>query len=263
MLRKILESLLVHPLARDSDLNSPETTDCRLRIIQQKPFLKQFYQDCYISIAKHLPKEIGGSVLELGSGGGFLGSYIHEVITSEIINVSNVDVILDGQILPIKNDALKAIVMVDVLHHISDVRSFFTDAARSVKTGGAIIMIEPWVSGWSKIVYGRLHHEPFDAETKDWKLPKGGPLSTANSALPWIVFKRDREIFIHDFKEWDIKEIRPQSPFCYLLSGGVSFRTFAPGFSYPYCRKIERAVQPWIRHLALFALIVLEKKQIG
>ncbi|CAB1084226.1 hypothetical protein D1AOALGA4SA_11753 [Olavius algarvensis Delta 1 endosymbiont] len=71
MLKKVLKSLLLHPLTRRTDLNSSETTELRSRIIQDKSFLKQFYQECYVSISNLLPDEINGPVLELGSGGGF------------------------------------------------------------------------------------------------------------------------------------------------------------------------------------------------
>ena len=160
MLKKVLEALVIHPLARNTDLNSPETTELRSCIIQNKLFLKQFYQDCYLSISNLLPDEINGPVLELGSGGGFLKRYINNLVTSEILKVSNIDVILDGQQLPFKNASLRAIVMIDVFHHISDVKSFLTDASRSIKPGGAVIMIEPWVTKWSRFVYSYLHHEP-------------------------------------------------------------------------------------------------------
>jgi len=31
-------------------------------------------------------------------------------------------------------------------------------------------MIEPWVSTWSRPIYMRLHHEPFDPDAKDWNV---------------------------------------------------------------------------------------------
>ena len=118
--------------------------------------------------------------------------------------------------------------MIDVLHHIPNAASFFSDAAACIKPGGVIIMIEPWSTPWSRFVYRHLHHEPFDANVEDWKIPTGGPLSQANSALPWIIFERDREKFEKEFSQFHIQEIFLNFPFCYLLSGGISLQSIDP-----------------------------------
>ena len=44
-------------------------------------------------------------------------------------------------------------------------------------------MVEPWVSSWSKWIYGKFHHEPFQSETPEWHFSGNGPLSAANGAL--------------------------------------------------------------------------------
>jgi hypothetical protein len=48
-------------------------------------------------------------------------------------------------------------------------------------------------------------------------------------------------------------------PFRYLLSGGVSWRSLVPSWSFSLWRTIENLLQPWMRHLAMFVLIVLSK----
>jgi hypothetical protein len=121
-------------------------------------------------------------------------------------------------------------------------------------------MIEPWVTPWSRIIYGRLHHEPFEPETASWSIAGSGHLSGANGALPWIIFERDRTLFENEFPGWRIERIIPMMPFVYLLSGGVSLRSFVPGWSFAAIRGLERAFSPWRRHLAMFALIVLRRR---
>jgi len=263
MLKNILQSLFVHPLVRKIDLDSPETTVLRRQIIQGKSFLKKFYHECYLSIAQSLPNHINGPVVELGSGAGFLKEYIPNLFTSEIIKIQDVDLILDGTNLPFSTDALKGIVMIDVLHHMPNVASFFSDAAACIKPGGVIIIIEPWSTLWSRFVYRHLHHEPFELGVKDWKLPAGGPLSQANSALPWIIFERDRKKFDKEFPQFQVKEIMLNFPFCYILSGGVSLRSMIPGNMYNVIRKIENLSLPWMNSLAMFAKIILERKAAG
>ena len=260
MLNSFLQLFLAHPLTRKAELDSPETTVLRRRIIRQKAFLSKFYHECYLWLAQSLPEHIDGPVLELGTGAGSLKDYIPGLITSEIVKLPDVDVILDGMKLPFSRASLKAIVMIDVLHHLPDVAAFFSDAVKRIKTGGVIIMIEPWSTPWSRFVYRHLHHEPFDPYVRDWKLPKGGPLSQANSALPWIIFERDRDRFEYEMPRLYVQEINLDFPLCYLLSGGVSFRSMVPGNIYSAVRKIENLILPWKNSLAMFAKIILKLK---
>jgi len=120
-------------------------------------------------------------------------------------------------------------------------------------------MIEPWVTPWSRFIYNRLHHEPFDPETPFWELPTGGPLSRANDALPWIIFVRDREKFEQEFPQWRIETIKPIMPFRYLISGGVSLRSLTPAWSFGLWRHIENVLGSWSSQLAMFAHIVLRR----
>jgi len=86
-----------------------------------------------------------------------------------------------------------------------------------------------------------------------------GPLTDANGALPWIIFERDRTVFEKQFPEWRVSRIRLVMPFAYVLSGGMSQRGLVPGWAYGVCRSFERALGPWMRHLAMFACIVLTR----
>jgi SAM-dependent methyltransferase len=232
----MFKDLLAHPLTRGLDIDSPRCTELRVSIIQEKSFLRQTYEEWYTAITSLLPST-EKPVLELGSGGGFLSDYIPELITSEVFYYQHVKVVLDGSRLPFANEALSGIVMTDVLHHLPQPREFFAEAS----------------------VYAKLHHEPFRPEAAEWSFPRRGPLSEANGALPWIIFERDRALFEKDFPDLQIHIIRPFMPFRYLLSGGVSLRSFMPGWSFALWRNLENLLQPWMKNLAMFALIVLVK----
>lgn len=252
----ILKRWLAHPLTRGLDIDDPCTTELRRQVIQEKSYLRQIYQEWYAAIAAALPAGTE-PVLELGSGAGFLTDFISGLITSEILYCPDVSIVLDGQQLPFADRALRAIVMTNVLHHLPQPRRFFAEAARCVLPGGVVVMIEPWVTAWSRLVYTNLHHEPFDPEAPVWELPSGGPLSNANVALPWIIFERDRGQFERELPEWQIRAIKAGMPFCYLVSGGVSLRSLMPGWSFGYWRQIESSLQPWMKTWAMFAQIVL------
>ena len=255
---QLLRNILQHPLTRGMDLDDPGTTRLRKQIIQEKPLLKNIYEEWYRSVCDHLPR-IDGPVLEIGSGAGFLKKYIPELITSDIMPISGNDIACDAQQLPFKDKYLRAIVLINVLHHIADPVQFFKDSARCVKNGGTIIMVEPWVSSWSRVIYGKLHHEPFDPTSSSWSLPQSGPLSGGNDALPWIIFQRDRERF-NQQTNWQIKLVKETMPFRYLLSGGVSMRNLIPTWMIRPLTFLETSMSPRImKNMAMFAIVVITK----
>jgi hypothetical protein len=120
-------------------------------------------------------------------------------------------------------------------------------------------MIEPWATSWSRPIYRHCHPEPFLPDAPTWDFPSSGPLSGANVALPWIVFARDRDCFEAEHPEWRIASIEPCMPFSYLLSGGLSPVSIAPGWAFDPWQRVESLLAPWMRHLAMFAVIVLER----
>ena len=249
---------LEHPLTRGLPLDDPMTTERRRALIAAKPFLRRIYHEWYRVLAQRIPSG-PGRVLELGSGAGSLHEYVPDVIRSEVFQCSRVDLIADARELPFVDSSLRAIVMIDVFHHVPDVRRFLRDAARAVRRGGVIAMIEPWSTTWSRFVYGTFHHEPFRPDAARWEFEAGGPLSSANGALPWIVFARDRMTFEREFPQWTVEEIAPGMPLRYLLSGGVSLRALMPGWSFPAWRAVEGLATPLMGELAMFATITLRR----
>jgi SAM-dependent methyltransferase len=162
--------------------------------------------------------------------------------------------------MPFVDGSLRGIIFTDVLHHIPNVRHFFSEASRCLRSGGKILMIEPWVTPWSRFVFKNFHHEPFCPEAQDWAFPSTGPLSGANGAIPWIVFMRDREIFLTEFPDLAIENLRPFMPFRYLISGGVGMRGMMPGFTHPLWMRLERMLGSQMSRLAMFAFISLRRR---
>lgn len=259
----MLRRLLAHPITRGKDIDAPETTQLRREIIEAKPFLKKIYQEWYETIAAEMAEvDTPHPVLELGSGAGFLQSYMRNLITSEIFFLDGVQIVLDAQHLPFAESSLNGLVMTNVLHHIPDPALMFAEGQRCIVPGGKIIMIEPWLTTWSRLVYKHLHHEPVDEANMSWKIDGQGPLSSANSALPWILFKRDRAKFDAHFPAWHVDQAEPFMPFRYLVSGGISLRSLMPSWAFGLWRSVESLFSPLRQHLGMFAKIVLIRKPI-
>ena len=247
---------LKHPLTRDLAVDDPQTTVRRREIIRSKPFLRAIYSEWYRKIIDHLPPS-NNSILELGSGAGFFKEFLPQVVTSEVFYVDNVDVKADGCSLPFAQGSLDAIVMTDVFHHIPDIELFMKEAERCIRPGGKLLLIEPWVTPWSRIAYKFFHHEPF-LPRAGWKLPKLGPLSGANGALPWVVFERDRKLLNEKYARFEINKIELLMPISYLISGGVSSIVSPPHSWFPLVRSVEEI--PFVKKMAMFSFIEINLK---
>ena len=246
-------------LKKHSNLDDPQIVERSRRMIRQKPFLQKIYDEWYAQLNEAIPAG-EGPVLELGAGGGFLKARMPGLITSDILMNPHVDLIADGCRLPLKSGKLRAIVMTNVFHHLPDVHAFLQEATRCVRPGGVIVMVEPWVSFWSRGIYGHVHYEHFAPNTDKWNFSPRHPMSESNNALAWVVFERDRQNFEDLFPEWQLQPIVVGMPFRYLLSGGISLPSLMPGWMFGFWRKFEQLLGPWMPKLALFAQIVLVRR---
>jgi SAM-dependent methyltransferase len=254
-----IKRLLAHPATRGLSLDDPVTTQQRRDIIQGNRFLWRIYDEWYRMICGCVP-EGAGKVVEVGSGAGFLADYMPNLIASEVFVCPGIQLVLDARHLPFSSGSLKMIAMVDVLHHVPDIRAFLKEAQNCVRPGGSVVMIEPWVSTWSRFVYGVLHHEPFDPDAEEWAFTEMGALSGANGGLPWIIFQRDRQQFEAEFASLEIQEVRPFMPLRYLVSGGVSMRPLMPELTFGFWHKLETGLCTWPDHWSMFALIHLRRR---
>lgn len=260
-LKERLMGALEYPGTRSLSIDSPDTTVLRWQIIREKLFLRRIYDEWCGAIAAAIPPG-AKPALELGSGAGFMSDYVANLITSDILELAGVDRVIDAcASLPFEDASLRGIAMVNTLHHLPDVEVFITEAVRCLQPGGAISMIEPWNTSWSRFVYTRLHHEPFEPNASSWRFARGGPLSGANGALPWILLVRDRERFEQRFPELRIVEPRLTMPIRYLLSGGVSMRSLVPSWGFAPVRAVEETCRPFMSVLAMFAHIVLIRRR--
>ncbi|HOT28531.1 MAG TPA: class I SAM-dependent methyltransferase [Candidatus Ozemobacteraceae bacterium] len=226
------------------------------KILNRKPYLRALYSRFY----RILLKEAGTCtpLVELGSGSGFLPRIAPAVIASDILPAPDLDLRCSALELPFRCDSVGAFLMFDVFHHVKDAGAFLAEMHRALKPGGRIVMIEPAATPFARFIYGRFHHEPFDPQA-GWTIPGGGPRSGANGALPWIVFMRDRPRLEREFPGLRLKPPSLHTPFSYLVSGGLSFRQFLPGWTEPAIAFLERRLVPVMSLLAMFMTVTLEK----
>ncbi|MEN8128258.1 MAG: class I SAM-dependent methyltransferase [Planctomycetota bacterium] len=253
-----ITSLLKLPQASNiKDLDNPSATRLHAEIINSKGFLKKLYVDFYRILKNKLP-ESAKTIVELGSGGGFIKEVIPSALTSDVLEVSGLDHVFSALNMPFEDASVDAFVMIDVLHHIPDPEQFFREADRCLIPDGKIIMIEPANTPWSRFIYKNFHHEEFDLEA-GWTLGASGPLSQANGAIPWIIFNRDRKKFLDCFPVFEILEIKNHTPVRYLLSGGFTLRQLVPSWTYGFFKIVEHLISPAKNITGMFQTIEIKK----
>jgi SAM-dependent methyltransferase len=250
-------SILKHHFKHDID--APERTLEHKNLIKNKSFLKKIYLDWYSWFLKEIPNLPPGTIIELGSGGGFLKELEPSIVCTDILELPGNDLCFSALNMPFKENEISGIFMIDTFHHIPDIEKFLGEAKRVLKEKAKIMMIEPANSLWGRWIYKNFHHEPFYPKG-NWQIDQSGPLSGANGALPWIVFERDVLKFEQLFPEFKICSIQYHSPFKYLISGGVSYKQLLPGKLYPFISTFERVLTRISKHFSMFVSIQIEKR---
>ena len=123
----------------------------------RKPVLRAVYDDFYDRIAAHCRP---GVTIEIGGGIGNLKQRLPDVIATDIQAAPWLDCVADAQRLPFAAGSVANIVMVDVLHHLEFPAVFFREAARVLRPGGRVLMVEPAITWGSTLFYRLFHHEP-------------------------------------------------------------------------------------------------------
>ena len=241
------------------NLDSPEVSNARRETLRSRPVLRRIYQDWYNQLISCIPSG-SGEVLEIGSGGGFLQDLLPKVIRSDFLPLDEIDVQFNAcTSLPFGNASLKAILGLNVFHHLFAPRRFLQEVERCLRPGGVLALIDPWVNPWSRFIFRTFHHEPFEPEAQAWEFASTGPLSGANGALAHVIFSRDLSSFAEEFPNLQLVRQRPLTPFSYALSGGFSHSEFLPEILFEPLMYLEKQFHPVCRHFGMFAVNVLRR----
>ena len=100
----------------------------------------------------------------------------------------------------------------------------------------------------------------FNTKVKNWNFDSKGRLTDANGALPWIVFKRDLQLFKKLFPNLELSQFSNFSPLLYNLSGGLSLPQMLPSSFLNTIKLIENKIRLLNNLFGMFTKIVVRKK---
>ena len=234
----------------------------RREIWNNKKILQKIYGDWYREMISDLCSGAGKTV-ELGSGTGNFKDFKPDIVTSDIEKQDWIDMRFDAHEMPFTENEIANFVMIDVLHHLADPIKFLNETYRVLEPGGRIILIEPYMSPFSKIVYKLKHHEPFDLKSDYFndKIDINKDPWDSNQAIATILFFREikkfNNLFANKFTFHKKKQI---SIVLFPGSGGYEYRQFIPNSLIPLFELIEKLLTPFSGLLAFRCYVVLEKK---
>ena len=227
----------------------------------RKPALRAVYRDFYDRLA---PEYRPGTTIEIGGGIGNLKQRRSDVVATDIRFAPWLDCVADAQRLPFGAGSAANIVMVDVLHHLEFPAVFFREAARVLRPGGRVLMVEPAITYGSTLFYRWFHHEPVrtsaEALADGIPDPRRDPYGS-NQAIPTLLVTREREQFHARFPELRIVRVVWFALAAYPLSGGFKPWSLLSARAARRLLRFERAIEPLVGRLAAFrVMIVIEKK---
>jgi SAM-dependent methyltransferase len=248
------------PLARGVDIDSAESAEVQRDLLRTKPSLRRVYERVYtkmLDVAQaHAPE--AKICLELGSAGGFLSDLAPNVITSDIRPIRGLDLVFAAEDAPFADASVDVIFAMHVIHHIPQIRRFFSELERVLRPGGVLVAVEPYWSPLAKLMFKHMHPEPFDERAAAWEFTSDGPMSS-NQAMSYLILERDREVFVREFPNLEVIRLGAFAGPSYLLTGGIWRRKLLPDRWLARLWDYEDTHTSWRRLLALHHIFVLRR----
>jgi SAM-dependent methyltransferase len=220
----------------------------RARLAANKNLLF-WYRELYRDQFKDFRNPAALSILEIGSGTSPLKQFFSNVVTSDVLDLDYLDLVFDcheiDKLSAIKDESLDVITLTNVLHHLKNPIAFLNRAAKKLKSGGKVIATEPFFSFLSTSIFKYLHHEPVNLRISEPELKDvRGPLASANIALPWLIFFRNRDWLQRMNDKFDLARLslRPFSALSYMATGGISRKLPVPRFLYGILFRVDLAI---------------------
>ncbi|MDW3204118.1 MAG: methyltransferase domain-containing protein [Alphaproteobacteria bacterium] len=233
---------------------------------EKKASLRAVYGDYYRRMLDALQKD--GAYLEVGAGSGHSRDFTEgmDVTRLDILPAPWVDTVCDAQALPFPDDSFDGIFLLDVLHHLAEPRKFFEEAARVLKPGGRIAMIEPGITPLSWLFYNYLHEEPVDMSASPLERQPYGETKDpfeSNQGIPTLLFRRQEHRIALSETVPALRSVSREwlSLFAYPLTGGFKSWSLIPAGLAERLVRLEDKLLPALGIFMAFRLFVVMEKR--
>ena len=251
-------------MAKTTHSNYADELQDQIRSWNRKPGLRFVYEQWYAQIVASLSPL--RPVVEIGSGCGNFKRFFPETVATDVIHTGEwIDQLVDARQLPFAENSVGNFVLIDCLHHLPRPLEFLRQAARALRPGGRIVMLEPAITLWSRLVWKFCHHEPV-VLTQDFFAEDGLPepenpgFAYANMGTAHLLFTRNRDKLLQAVPGVKLQKLTLSDALIYPLTGGFSYWSLLPADMIKRLYPLERACVSRIARLtALRMLIVLER----
>jgi SAM-dependent methyltransferase len=229
---------------------------------EKKKALRVIYRDYHRQLFESCPE---GAILDIGGGTAHIKESRPDVISADILSFPGIDVVADAHELPFRDEFFAGVVMLDVLHHLERPIEFLQEAARVLKPGGRLAMIEPAMTTVARVFYDRFHGEPVDMNADPFAPvainPDRDPFD-ANQAVPTLLFATapSRRLVEQTIPSLRVRSVKWHSLFAYAMSGGFQNWSLLPAALVGPMLAFEKWMPDTMRkHLAFRMMVVLER----
>jgi SAM-dependent methyltransferase len=230
------------------------------RVWEHKPSLRAVYTRWFDRL--HRACEPGAPIIELGCGPGFLKDRYPDIVATDAWLNIHADGVLDAGTLPFGDEQIAHVVMLDVFHHLPAPVQFLREAARTLRAGGRVAMIEPWLGTAGQLLFRYVHHEECDPTVDPaapWALPSKDPMR-GNVALPYLYF-RPGGLLESLGLPLRVIQREPFTALPWMLSGGFQRFTLLPAAAEGAVERLDRVLSLLPRLTATRCFVLIEKSR--
>lgn len=260
---RALINLLQEPSIDVANVDGHERLEGHARMLARKPILRQVFSEFH-HLFQRLDRQFftaRGTRVELGSGVAPMRDTYPDVLATDYVASAHLDRTLDAEAMDLPDQSVRVIFGQNCFHHFPHPDRFFSELERVLPVGGGAVLLEPYYGPFAGFLYKRIFTtEGFDKDFPSWETPVDGPMSGANQALSYIVFKRDRAEFEKRYPRLKIVHHEICTNYLkYLFSGGLNFRQLCPDWMAPVLSFFEWILRPFRPVFGLHHVVVLRK----
>lgn len=233
------------------------------RMWQRKASVRAVYRHWYAMIGAQLSGH--RPIIELGCGCGNFKQFCPQAVLTDVFSTPWCEQVVDAQRMPFDDGSVGNLVLVDVLHHVPTPLDVISEANRVLTGGGRMIILDPYISLWSRVVYRLFHHESYDLNAdllSDGTASRSYSSEYSNMATSNILF--ERRLAEVESRLGDLKCVARRYPsvLVYPLTGGFGRFNLMPGWAAAPLSRVEDAVFAALlpRLTAMRMFVVLEKQ---